>query len=77
MTTVLVARVACILIVLAVAARYGAIEGAVADSCPAVVAYESAYVGIVILHVARHAAVFHRSIILTGDTAHLGSERRP
>ena len=76
-TTVLSAMGAHKGIVLAVGARQGAIEGAVVDSSVAVVAYESAYVGIVILHVARHAAVFHRAIVLTGDAAHLGSEHRP
>ena len=64
-------------IVLGVGARHGAIEGAVVDSSVAVVTHQSAYAGIVVRHVARHAAVFHRAIVLTGDAAHLGSEHRP
>ena len=49
----------------------GAIERAVVDVA-VIIAYDSAHVGIVVQHVARHAAIFDSTLVLATDAAHLG-----
>ena len=49
----------------------GAVERAVVDVA-VIIAYDSAHVGIVVQHVARHAAIFDSTQVLATDAAHLG-----
>ena len=50
-----------------------AVEGAVPDfAIAAVVTHQAAHIGVVVGHVATHAAVFYRAIVLAGDAAHFG-----
>ena len=48
-------------------------EGAVPDfAIAAVVTHQAAHVGVVVGHVATHAAVFNSAIVFAGDAAHFG-----
>ena len=61
--------VAHVFTILAVGAVARAVEGAVTEGS-VVVAYQSAHIGVVVGHVACHAAELNRAVVLAGDATH-------